>query len=46
MLVNSIFVRDVPVVEATALLASAVYIVANLIADVLAMLLNPRLRTS
>jgi peptide/nickel transport system permease protein len=46
MLVNSIFVRDVPVVEATALLASAVYIVANLIADVLAMILNPRLRTS
>ena len=45
MLVDSIFVRDVPVVEATALLASAVYIVANLIADVLAMLLNPRLRT-
>lgn len=46
MLVDSIFVRDVPVVEATALLASAVYIVANLVADVLAMLLNPRLRTS
>jgi peptide/nickel transport system permease protein len=46
MLVNSIFVRDVPVVEATALLASAVYIIANLVADVLAMLLNPRLRTS
>ena len=46
MLVDSIFVRDVPVVEATALLASAVYIIANLVADVLAMLLNPRLRTS
>lgn len=46
MLVDSIFVRDVPVVEATALLASAVYIIANLVADVIAMLLNPRLRTS
>ena len=46
MLVDSISVRDVPVVEATALLASAVYIVANLIADVLAMVLNPRLRTA
>ena len=46
MLVTSIFVRDVPVVEATALLASAVYIIANLVADVLAMILNPRLRTS
>lgn len=45
MLVDSIYVRDVPVVEATALLAAAVYIFANLIADVLAVLLNPRLRT-
>jgi peptide/nickel transport system permease protein len=46
MLVNSIFVRDVPVVEAVTLLAAAVYIIANLVADVLAMLLNPRLRTA
>ena len=46
LLVDSISVRDVPVVEATALIASAVYIVANLVADVLAMLLNPRLRTA
>jgi peptide/nickel transport system permease protein len=45
MLVDAIFVRDVPVVEAIALLAAAVYIIANLVADVLAMLLNPRLRT-
>ena len=46
MLVDSISVRDVPVVEAIALLASAVYIIANLVADVLTMLLNPRLRTA
>ncbi|MFN2629223.1 MAG: ABC transporter permease [Gaiellaceae bacterium] len=46
LLVDSISVRDVPVVEATALLASGVYILANLCADVLAMVLNPRLRTS
>jgi peptide/nickel transport system permease protein len=46
LLVDSISVRDVPVVEAIALLASAVYIVANLVADVLAILLNPRLRTA
>ncbi len=45
LLVDSVSVRDVPVVEAIALLAAAVYIVANLVADVLAMLLNPRLRT-
>jgi peptide/nickel transport system permease protein len=44
-LIESISVRDVPVVEATALLAAAVYILANLVADVLAMILNPRLRT-
>jgi peptide/nickel transport system permease protein len=46
LLVDSISVRDVPVVEAIALLASAVYIIANLVADVLAILLNPRLRTA
>jgi len=46
MLVDSISVRDVPVVEAIALLASGVYIVANLVADVLTMVLNPRLRTA
>jgi peptide/nickel transport system permease protein len=45
MLIESISVRDVPVVEATALLAAAVYILSNLVADVLAMMLNPRLRT-
>jgi peptide/nickel transport system permease protein len=46
MLVDSISVRDVPVVEAIALLASGVYVIANLVADVLAMVLNPRLRTA
>jgi peptide/nickel transport system permease protein len=46
LLVDSISVRDVPVVEAIALLAAAVYIIANLVADVLALLLNPRLRTA
>jgi peptide/nickel transport system permease protein len=46
MLVDAISVRDVPVVEAIALLAAAVYILANLVADVLALLANPRLRTT
>jgi peptide/nickel transport system permease protein len=45
LLVDSISVRDVPVVEAVALIASAVYILANLAADVLAILANPRLRS-
>jgi peptide/nickel transport system permease protein len=46
LLVDSISIRDVPVVEAVALIASAVYILANLVADVLAILANPRLRAS
>ncbi|HZS89079.1 MAG TPA: ABC transporter permease [Chloroflexota bacterium] len=46
LLVNSISVRDAPVIEAATLIVSGVYILANLIADVAAMLLNPRLRTS
>ena len=41
LLVDSISVRDVPVVEATALLAAAVYILANLVADVLAIIAQP-----
>jgi peptide/nickel transport system permease protein len=46
LLVESVFLRDAPLIEATALLVSAVYILANLFADVMAILLNPRLRTA
>jgi peptide/nickel transport system permease protein len=46
LLVESVFLRDAPLIEATALIVSAVYILANLFADVVAMLLNPRLRTA
>jgi peptide/nickel transport system permease protein len=45
-LVDAITNRDTPVIEAIVLLGSAIYIVANLVADVLALLLNPRLRTA
>jgi len=45
LLVDSISLRDVPVVEAIALLASAVYIGANLAADLIGILMNPRLRS-
>jgi peptide/nickel transport system permease protein len=45
LLVSSIFFRDAPTIEATALLVSAVYILANLFSDVMAILLTPRLRT-
>ena len=46
LLVDAISNRDTPVIEAITLLASAVYIGANLLSDVVAMLLNPRLRTA
>lgn len=45
LLVESVFLRDAPVVQAVALLVSAIYILANLFADTMAYLLNPRLRT-
>lgn len=44
LLIDSVQVLDVPLIEATVLLAAMVYIVANLVADVGAILLNPRLR--
>lgn len=43
-LVDSLQLRDFPLFEATVLIAAAVYIVANLLADIGAILLNPRLR--
>ncbi len=46
LLVNSLQLRDFPLIEATILLAAAVYIAANFLADVAAVLLNPRLRTA
>ena len=36
---------DVPLIEATVLIAAAVYIGSNLLADIGAVLLNPRLRS-
>jgi peptide/nickel transport system permease protein len=44
LLIDSIQVLDIPLIEATVLLAALVYIVANLLADIGAILLNPRLR--
>ncbi|MGB7297145.1 MAG: ABC transporter permease, partial [Candidatus Aminicenantales bacterium] len=45
LLVDSILLRDVPVIEAVVLLVSAIYIFTNLFADVMAIVLNPRLRS-
>ena len=44
LLVDSLQLRDVPLIEATVLIAAMVYIGANLFADLGAILLNPRLR--
>jgi peptide/nickel transport system permease protein len=45
-LVDAVRNRDLPVVQALALLIAAVYVVVNLIADVLTILVTPRLRTA
>ena len=44
LLIDSLQLRDAPLIEATVLIAAAVYIAANLLADLGAILLNPRLR--
>ncbi len=43
-MVDALLIEDQPVVQATVLLASGVYIAANLLADLGQILLNPRLR--
>ncbi len=46
LLVDSVAKRDLPVVQASGLIFSVVYIFLNLLADILSMLSNPRLRQS
>ena len=45
LLVDSLQLRDLPIIEATVMIAATVYIGANLLADIGAILLNPRLRS-
>lgn len=45
MMIDSISDRDLPVVQAIALILAAIYVSVNLSADLLTMLANPRLRT-
>jgi peptide/nickel transport system permease protein len=45
LLVDSLQLRDLPLIEATVLIAAAVYIAANFLADAGAILFNPRLRS-
>lgn len=46
LLVDSISLKDVPVILAASLLLTAVYILCNLLADIASLLLNPKLRTA
>jgi peptide/nickel transport system permease protein len=46
LLVESVAARDMPVVQAIALLIAALYVLLNLLADVATILVSPRLRTS
>jgi peptide/nickel transport system permease protein len=45
LLVDSISLKDVPVILATSLLLTVVYIFCNLVADIASLLLNPKLRS-
>jgi peptide/nickel transport system permease protein len=44
LMVDSVLFRDMPMVRATAMVFAATYVVLNLLADILSMLANPRLR--
>jgi peptide/nickel transport system permease protein len=46
LLVDSIQLRDFPMIEATVLIAAVVYVLANLVADLATILLNPKLRNA
>ena len=45
MMIDAISDRDLPVVQALALIVATVYVFVNLTADMLTMIANPRLRT-
>ena len=45
MMIDAISDRDLPVVQAIALIVASVYVGFNLTADILTMVANPRLRT-
>ena len=44
LMVDSVLLRDMPLVRATAMVFAATYVLLNLLADVLSMIANPRLR--
>lgn len=46
LMINGISDRDLPLVQGIAIVLASVYILVNLIADLMALVLNPRLRTA
>jgi peptide/nickel transport system permease protein len=44
-MLESVFNRDLPTIEAIALLSALIYVVCNLAADLVALALDPKLRT-
>ena len=46
LMVDSVFTRDYPVIQAAVLLTGAGYIVINLLVDLLYSVLDPRIRVS
>jgi peptide/nickel transport system permease protein len=45
-LTSAMAVRDLPVIQACVLFLAAIYVVLNLLADILTVLVTPRLRTA
>ncbi|MFJ4219421.1 ABC transporter permease [Curtobacterium luteum] len=45
LMLESVYDRDLPTIEAIALLSAVVYVVCNLVADLVALALDPKLRT-
>jgi peptide/nickel transport system permease protein len=45
-LVNAVLARDLPVVQAIVLIFASVYVVVNILADLITVLITPRLRTA
>jgi len=46
LMIHAISDKDLPLIQGIAIILSAIFIVINLIADLLALILNPRLRTA